>query len=152
MEQNQQDSGTSLFQLNLDATNSYTLRSAASWGRVLGVVGIIIGLLCFLLGVVVQQQVSNMEGLSTYRSGGFSASSMGNMGLIVYIIMGLIYLISSMFALTAGNKIMKALKTNDQAALNAGFAGVRNYFALWAILMIIFLLLILVSIAASVSN
>ena len=42
MEQNQ---NTSLFQLNLDAQNSYTLRSAASWAKVLGIVGLIMGIL-----------------------------------------------------------------------------------------------------------
>jgi uncharacterized membrane protein YidH (DUF202 family) len=152
MEQNQQSSGTSLFQLNLDATNSYTLRSAASWGKVLGVVGLIIGLLCFVMGIAVQQQVSNIEGLSTYKSRGFSTSTMGNMGLVVYVIMGLLYIISSMFALNAGNKINRALKTNDQASLNSGFAGIRNYFAFWAILMIIMLLFMLIGVAGLLSG
>src|SRR5687767_13970863 len=43
-----------LFQLNLDANNSYTLRSAASWAKVLGIVGIIIGILCFATGFLLQ--------------------------------------------------------------------------------------------------
>ena len=56
MEQNQ---NTSLFQLNLDAQNSYTLRSAASWAKVLGVVSIILAVLFIILGVLVQQAVSS---------------------------------------------------------------------------------------------
>jgi amino acid permease len=142
MEQNQ---NTSLFQLNLDAQNSYTLRSAASWAKVLGVVGIIIGILCIIAGILAQQALSQTSGY--YRNdSGFSTRTLGNAGLIGYVILGLIFLVSSMFALNAGNKINLGLKTNDQAALNAGFAGARNYFAFWTILLIIFLLLILIGI------
>ena len=67
--------------------------------------------------------------------------------MITYIVMGLILLISSIFALNFGNKITRALRTNDQMSLTAGFAGVRNYFAFWAILMIICLLLMLIGVA-----
>jgi hypothetical protein len=145
MEQNQTpNSNTSLFQLNLDAQNSYTLRSAASWGKVLGVVGLIMGIIFFIVGIMVQQTMSRYGGLSSYRSSGFSATSLGNAGMAVYLILGLIMVISSIFALNAGNKISKGLQVNDQATLNAGFAGIRNYFALWAILVIIFLLFMLI--------
>jgi hypothetical protein len=151
MEQNQNPNPatpTSLFQLNLDAQNSYTLRSAASWAKVLGIVGLIIGILFFIVGIMVQQVLSSNSGMSSYRyrNSGFSASGLANAGMIVYIIMGLLMVISSIFALNAGNKINQGLKTNDQAALNAGFAGARNYFAFWAILLIIFLLLMLVGV------
>lgn len=145
MEQNQ---NTSLFQLNLDAQNSYTLRSAASWAKVLGVVGLIIGILCIIGGILLQQAVARSGG-SFRNETGFSARTMGNAGLIGYVIMGLIYIVSSMFALNGGNKINQGLKANDQAALNAGFAGVRNYFAFWTILLIIFLLLLLVTFLGS---
>ena len=132
MEQNQSTNpnpSTSLFQLNLDAQNSYTLRSAATWAKVLGVVGMILGIFFFIVGIAVQQYVGRYGGYSSYRSSGLSATSLGNMGMVIYIIMGLIMVISSIFALNAGNKINLGLRTNDQAALNAGFAGARNYFA-----------------------
>jgi hypothetical protein len=57
-----------------------------------------------------------------------------------------------MFALNAGNKINSGLKTNNMEMLNAGFAGARNFFALWAILMILFLLLILIGLMGSLSS
>lgn len=146
MEQNQ---NTSLFSLNLDAQNSYTLRSAASWAKVLGIVGIIIGILCVVAGVIAQQALSQ-NGSSYYRNDtGFSARSLGNAGLVAYVLMGLIFIVSSIFALNAGNKINQGLKANDQGTLNAGFAGARNYFAFWAILMIIMLLLMLIGLAGS---
>jgi len=146
MEQNQ---NTSLFQLNLDAQNSYTLRSAASWAKVLGIVGLIIGILCVIAGVVAQQALNQYDGSSYYRNSGFSSRTLGNAGLVVYVIMGLIFIVSSIFALNAGNKINQGLKTNDQATLNAGFAAARNYFAFWAVLLIIFLLLMLIGLLGS---
>ena len=149
MEQNQ---NTSLFQLNLDAQNSYTLRSAATWAKVLGIVGMILGILCIILGIVVQQAVSSSGAYDSYRSSGFSAKSIGNMGLIAYVIMGLIFVVSSMFALNAGNKIGNGLKANDQATLNAGFAGARNYFAFWAIMIILLLLLVLISLLGALGS
>ena len=66
-----------------------------------------------------------------------------------YILVGLMFIISSIFALNAGNKITGGLKGNDQAMLNAGFAGARNYFAFWAIIMILTLLLMLLGIMGS---
>jgi hypothetical protein len=147
MEQNQNaNPATSLFQLNLDAQNSYTLRSAASWAKVLGIVGLIIGILFFIVGIMVQQTLSRYGGYSSYRSSGFSAASLGNAGMAVYLILGAIMVVTSIFALNAGNKISQGLKTTDQAALNSGFAGVRNYFAFWSVLMIIFLLLMFIGI------
>lgn len=139
----EQDQNQSLFAMNLDAQNSYTLRSTASWAKVLGVASIIIGVLCIILGIMVQQTVSRY---GYYERGGLSASSIGNAGLAVYVIMGLIYGISGMFALNAGNKITTGLKTNNMETLNSGFANARNFFALWAILLIIFLLLMFIGV------
>jgi hypothetical protein len=149
MEPNQ---NTSLFQLNLDAQNSYTLRSAASWAKILGVAGMILGILCIILGVIVQQAVSHYGNYDTYRGSGLTASSVGNLGLAVYVIMGLIYVISSIFALNAGNKISRGLKTNDQDTLNSGFAGARNYFAFWAIMIMLMLIVVLISVLGSLGK
>ena len=149
----EQDQNTSLFSLNLDAQNSYTLRSAASWAKVLGVVGLIMGILFVIVGILVQQAISRSYGeYGGYRSSGISASTLGSMGMIAYVIMGLIFIISSIFALNAGNKIGAGLKANDQAMLNAGFAGARNYFAFWAIMIILMLLMVLVSIMGMIGR
>ncbi len=152
MEQNQ---NSSLFSLNLDAQNSYTLRSTASWAKVLGVVSLIIAGLCIVFGIIMQQAISNAGSdfdSYRYRSSGLSASNLGTMGLAIYVIMGLLYGVSGMFALNAGNKINAGLKTNNMETLNAGFAGARNFFAFWAILMIIFLLLMLIGVLGSLGN
>jgi hypothetical protein len=150
MESNQ---NTSLFSLNLDAQNSYMLRSTASWAKVLGILSLITGILFVIMGIVVQQAMSRFGEFGNYnaRGSGLSANAFGNVGLIVYVIMGVIYGLSGIFALNAGNKINAGLRSNDMATLNSGFAGARNFFALWAILMILFLLLILISLLGSLS-
>ncbi len=145
----EQQQNSSLFSLNLDAQNSYTLRSMASWSKVLGVVGIILGILFILLGILVQQAVSQYDGYRSYRSSGLSASAIGTAGLAVYVVLGLIMIITSVFALNCGSKINAALRSNDQAALSSGFANARNYFAFWAIIIIIILLFTLISILSN---
>jgi hypothetical protein len=147
MEQNQ---NSSLFSLNLDAQNSYTLRSMASWSKVLGWVGLILGLLFVLLGIMVQQAM-NQYGYRSYRGGGLSATAIGNYGMAVYVVMGLVFVVTSIFAINTGNKINTALRANDQMALSAGFANARNYFAFWAIIIIILLLFVLLGILGSMS-
>ena len=143
MEPNQD---SSLFQLNLDAQNSYTLRNAATWAKVLGVASIIIAVLFVIFGIMIQQRINSYgSGLDRYRDSGLSSSDFGAGGLVVYVICGLIYGIAGFFALNAGNKINAGLKTNNMEVLNAGFAGARNFFALWAILLILMALVLLIS-------
>ena len=146
MEQNQ---NTSLFSLNLDAQNSYTLRSMASWSKVLGWVGMILGILFILAGIMVQQAMSQYGGYRSYRSGGISATAIGNYGLIGSLVLGLIFIVTSIFAINTGGKINAALRSNDQAALSSGFANARNYFAFWAVIIIILLLFVLLGILGS---
>ena len=143
---------TSLFQLNLDAANSYTLRSAASWAKVLAIVGLICGILFVALGFLVKNAASGTTG-GRYNDdfGGYN-SSVATYGLAVYVVMGLVLIISSIFALNFGNKITRALRANDQNSLNGGFSAVRNYFAFWAILTILFLLLIIIAAAGLAMN
>jgi hypothetical protein len=135
MESDQQQT-SSLFSLNLDAQNSYTLRSVASWAKVLGVVGIILGVIFILTGVMIQDRTSGYR----YRTDNSEAY-----GMVGYIIMALIQITSSIFALNGGNKISVALRANDQASLNSGFGMVRNFFAIWAILLILSVLVLLIA-------
>jgi hypothetical protein len=134
-----------LFQLNLDANNGYTLRSAASWGKVLGIAGVILSLIFFAFAFLFQNMMGRTGGYYGEDFGG-STKMAGQMGMIIYILVGLLYLIGSLFAVNFGNRITKALKTNDQNSLNSGFSALRNYFAFWSILLIIALLFMLIAI------
>ena len=142
---------TSLFQMNLDAQNSYNLRSAASWAKVLGVVGIIMGVIFVILTVV---GISNRGSSSyRYRRGGFGnlfSGQDGEVGIWIMTITGIIFIVGGIFSFSFGNKINAALKSNDQNGLNAGFSALRNYFALRSITIIIVLLFLLLTLTSSI--
>jgi hypothetical protein len=156
MEQNQPTQNTSLFQLNLDANNSFTLRSAASWAKVLAILGLIFGILFIAIGFLVQNAMKTNTysgyGDMDTRGNANIIENMGTAGMVIYIFFGVLVIVGSVFALNFGNKISAALRTNDQNALRTGFGAVRNYFAYWSILMIIGLLLMIIGIAAGGSS
>jgi hypothetical protein len=159
MEQNQNytpNPTTSLFQMNLDVQNSYNLRSAASWGKVLGVIGIILGLVFCILCAIALSKLDSYSGSSyRYRRSGLdeifggSSSSETKMGLWIFMITGIIFILGGVFSFNFGNKVNAALKSNDQHGLNQGFAALRNYLAVRSITLILVLLLFLITIAGS---
>jgi hypothetical protein len=149
-QQYQHDPGKSLFELNLDATNSYTLRSAASWAKVTGVVGALIGFL-FLIGAIAtlaQPPQSAYRGRQEGFNDVFNSDATG-LGATIMIITGLVFIFTAIFSFYFGRRIGLALKANDQESLTRGFASIRNYFAFRGIVLIIVLLLFLLSLAAS---
>jgi magnesium-transporting ATPase (P-type) len=150
----EQNPGTSLFQLNIDANTSYSLKSAASWAKVLAVCGLIIGILFIVAGLFVQNFMSGYSFNNRYDDelGGTSMQTATTIGMVMYIVIGLIFVISSIFALNFGNRISRALRANDQYTLSSGFSAVRNYFAFWAILMIILILLMLIGVAGAAAG
>ncbi len=143
---------SSLFQLNLDAANSYSLRTSASWAKVLGVVGISLGIIIIVIAIKALSDAnstaysSRNEGLSDLFATDRSAAGLG---AAMLIIAGVIFIVGAMFSYAFGNRISAALKTNDQNGLERGFAALRNYFALRGIVLIIVLLLFLISLAGS---
>ena len=153
MEQNQNPNPTtSLFQMNLDAQNSYTLRSSASWAKVLGVVGIITGAVLIILMAIAMRQVESRGYRSRRGSfdGIFDGSAATKTGFWILIITGVIFVVGGIFSFNFGNKINAALRSNDQNGLNNGFAALRNYFALRSIVVIIVMIILLMGLSGSV--
>ena len=151
-EQPQSNTSSSLFQLNLDASNSYSLRTAASWAKVLGVVGVILGIIIILMAIVALSQVNSTYGSRNEGFGDLWANDRGSAGLgaSLLIITGIIFIVGAIFSYSFGNRITAALKSNDQNGLERGFAALRNYYALRSIVLIIVLLLFLISLAGSI--
>ena len=150
MEQNQNPNPTtSLFQMNLDAQNSYNLRSAASWAKVLGVVGIITGVIIIILMAIAMTQLQGYNGYGYRRGGldGIFGGGMGatKMGFWIMIISGIIFILGGIFSFGFGNKINAALRSSDQNGLNSGFAALRNYYAVRSITIIIVLIFLLLA-------
>lgn len=150
MEQQPQES--SLFQVGMDESSKVVLKSAATWGKVLGVAGIIYGGFFILIAFMAENILKN------YGQYGYGNSYNENelrqgagIARVMYIIIGAVIIIGSVFAFNFGNKISRALQTNDQLALRSGFAGVRNYFAFWSVLMLIGLLIFVLTLLAALS-
>ena len=154
MDYQQTDEGGSLFQLNLDLTNSYTLVNAASWGKVLGIVSMIMGVLFLLLGIMLQGLLSNGSEGGGYYNEDVSGNTnlVANVGMFVYSLMGIIFIVGGIFAYNFGNRIKRALRLNDPNVLQSGFAACRNFFAFWAILTLLSLLTILIMFAGVASR
>lgn len=138
---------SSLFQLSIDGNTGASLRSAASWGKVLGILGIIFGILFIIIGVLVKTATSST--FSEYNDYNYrgSASTLGSVGMVMYLLMGIFTILGSVFALNFGNKAATALRSNDAVTLTSSLNNLRNYFAFWSILMIIGLLLTIIGIA-----
>jgi hypothetical protein len=155
MENEQRDPGISLFQLNLDAANSYTLRSAASWARVLGVVGALAGLIMAALFIYMLGRDEPATGYIT-RGEGFNDALSGNdresakIAYWFFVIAGIIFLVGGIFSYMFGNKMHAALRSNDQDGLDKAFGWLRNYFAFRSIIIIILFLLFLLGMASVV--
>jgi uncharacterized membrane protein len=159
MEQEQQldlNPPVSLFQMNLDAQNSYNLKSSSSWAKVLGVAGIITGIIIVILMAVTMSKLNQLDSYNSYSSRRRGLSDMfsgstesAKLGLWIMIITGIIFIVGGIFSFNFGNKIGAALKSNDQNGLNNGFAALRNYFAIRAITIIIVLLIFLLSLSSS---
>ncbi len=143
----QENQSSSLFNLSIDAQGGATLKSAASWGRVLAITGIVIGVLMLIIGFVAQYTISNFEVDPQFNDmyKERTAKTAGNMALVVYVIGGVIMIISSMLVLNFSNRVINALRNMDQSLLNRSFNALKSLLILWAILGIIILLSVFVT-------
>ena len=77
---NQQQQQQPLFQLNLDAQNSYYLRSSASWARILGVCGMIFAFLIAAYSVFILVALNNYEYGNNRLMDRLSSDKVGSVG------------------------------------------------------------------------
>jgi len=144
-----EQSNTPLFGLSIEGQTASTLSSSVQWGRILAICGIIFGGFFILLGILITSVMSRAtSGLGGLESDSMSSSMMmgAGIGMVMYIIMGGLTILGNVFLLNYANKVGTAIKTNDATMLNSGFAGLRNYMAFWAVIMIICLLFMLLGI------
>jgi hypothetical protein len=144
-----------LFQLNLDAQNSYYLRSSASWARILGVCGMLFAFVLaaysiFILVALNKYEYGDNRLMDRLASDNDPDSLKG--GAIFLLIIGLIFFFGGLFSFLFGKRISTALRANTQEGINAAFLQLRNYFALRSITMIIVLLFVLIGVLGSLSG
>jgi hypothetical protein len=147
MEQNQ----SSLFELSIDATTASTIKNSTQWARIVAICGIIMGAMLVLFGFIFPTILKNSarnSGMSMYERDSFEGAMAAGVGIgmVLYIIIGGLIVLGNVFLLNYANKTTRALQTNDQVTLNAGMAGLRNYFTFWGIVMILWLLLMVIGV------
>ncbi|HEY6505458.1 MAG TPA: hypothetical protein VIZ28_15900 [Chitinophagaceae bacterium] len=135
---------SSLFGLSVDDQARATLKAASQWGRVLAVLGFILGGLVLLLGIVVYGRLTGSYGGNgnAYRS---SVQAAATRNLIFCILTAGIFITSGIFTLNFSNRTSTALNTSDQYSLNSGLAAIRGGIIFWAVIFIIFILLLLLA-------
>ncbi|MBC7947225.1 MAG: hypothetical protein H7Y42_05045 [Chitinophagaceae bacterium] len=133
----------SLFGLSVDQESAATLKSAAQWGKVLAVLGWILGGLVLLFGIVAYIKITH-----TYRGSGFavrSAETGALRALIVCILFSSILVTGAIFTWNFSNRTNTALDTTDQYSLNSGLSSMKSGMIFWAIIFIVFILLMLLA-------
>jgi hypothetical protein len=135
----EQEQNAPLFGLNIDALGLSILRTSAQWAKSLSILGILLGLISFGLGISFYSRFS----------GGYynSRSALASIYLIAFISYAVIFIVSAIFLLNFSNKITLALQANDQAALNAGMNALKNAIIFWTIVFIVFLVILLLALA-----
>lgn len=123
------------------------LLETIKWGKFLAILGFIFSGLIVFIGIIVMAKGSAFSQIPALPSG--MNVSIG----IFYILLSLIYFFPSRFIYNFSSHLKIALFTNDQEALTRGFENLKSNFKFWGIstiVMIIFYILIIVGVIASV--
>ncbi|MES2328969.1 MAG: DUF5362 family protein [Bacteroidota bacterium] len=110
-----------IFKLEMSPKLKEDLRAAATWGRIIAIMGLCSAALSLIVSIT--------------RGAVLSA-------LIVAAISVFIYLYLFKF----GNEAKKALDTNDQQLLNEGLLSLRTYFKILGVIMIIVIIICVLAI------
>ena len=140
-----QQSNTSLFELQVTNDSKSHLASAASWARFLAICGMV-GIILMVVGgsyaaLVVTK--TDPEIRDIYRESGISPEGLGAGIIFVYVIAGLLYFFPCLFLLQFANKMKTALTEGDDLMLSESFRSLKKTFRYMGVLTIIFLALFL---------
>ena len=150
----EQDNNSSIFSLSMDFQSSSVLKSAASWARLLAILGFVLAVLSVIIAVKMPSTMKAapaMEGYGDPAANATATKMAGTIGLVTYCFMGLIFAISSTISLTFARKTNMALAANDSVTLTEAFSSLKNFFVLWTVLTILTVLLMLITVAGVIA-
>lgn len=125
----------SLFELQVDHEVTSHLRETAKWAKFLSIMGFIgIGfmIVLFVFMGVMASNLSPLTAATAMRAGGFM-----QVGLLIAIM--LLYFFPCLFMFNFSNKMLRAIKDNDQYTLVASFRQLKLCFKYIGILTIVFI-------------
>jgi hypothetical protein len=101
-----------------------------------------------MLGIVTKIVFSSYDREYSYNESTVydSLSMGGTFALAIYLIMGIIQLVSSIFLYRFANRVTAALRTNNIIMLNSALSNMRAHISIWAVVMIMVLLFMVLGI------
>jgi len=141
MEENTQES---LFDLQVDAKSSAHLSESAKWAKFVAIVGFVFCGLVLIAGFFTKTFSTRSFGNYSERTETTGDASR-IMAIVIALIMALIYFFPCLFLFKFSNKMLAALRSNDQEQLSGSFRNLKSYYKFVGILLIVFLSLMLLS-------
>lgn len=136
---------TSLEDVRLTDESAQLLMKASGWAKFLAIVGFIVyGLV--ILGSIIG--AAAMKGAGAHMANTYNTTMQGMHGMynpgmfswgtaITLIIIAIVYFIPLYFLLRFATRTQKAFRIGDTPALTEGFHGLKNYFMIMGIFIII---------------
>jgi magnesium-transporting ATPase (P-type) len=130
-----------LFGLEVDSSATNSLKEAARWSRIIGII-LLSSIALFILFFIAYGAKLNetMDELT-----GEDATQMITILVLVFVLCGGVIGTLAWFLINGANKIKKGLYLNDQSIFNAGLANIRNYFIMYGILAILSLMVSIIN-------
>ena len=109
------------------------MKETAKWSKFLSIIGFIGSGLMVIIGLFASAVMSSM--FNTYGSGagGFSSITFG----IMYVLMGALYFVPSLYLYNYSNKMKLALATSNAVELEEAFLNQKSLFKFWGVLTIV---------------
>ncbi len=131
-----QQTPTTLFDLQVDQQASVFLAESARWARFLAILGFVMCGLLVLVGLFMGSFFAGR--MSSMNMGGSSMFS-GGLFTFIYILIALLYFFPCLYLFHFGSKMRTALRNNDQEILLESFRNLKSCFKFYGILAIIVL-------------
>ena len=132
----EQDTTTEL--LNNDSKNH--LASAGTWARLLGILGFIFTAFILIAALMMlfagSYLVRILAGSSNEEFPGMTGG-LGTFTGLLYLVIGGIYFLISLWTFRFGNEIREGLKTHSQEHVAAAFNNLKNYFQAYGVLTLV---------------
>lgn len=135
--------------LQIDFSITRHLKETAGWARFLGIFGIIMSILVIVGGIAAPAMMMRFSTMNREMSPYNNSSAMDTLAgvmIVLYIIIGLILLMISLFSLRFGTGVKTALNNNDQVSLDKGMKNLKFIFRFYGIIALIYAVFIVLAI------
>ena len=125
-------------ELQLDTISLVHLKETARWAKFLGIMGFIFSVLIGIAGLFAGTVLSSMSKMNP------GTNMFINTGVIsvIYLVIGLIYFLLSLYLYSFGSKMQVALRLTDQSVFNDSLLNLKRVYRMMGVITIIYLAII----------